>query len=138
MLAVQPQPLGVKSSSVTLIASPGSASSTKTGPETGFTLPKSSLAMSATVDFAVSCWQEESTVRNSMVSPEAMESTGSLALFQPRWCLWMVWLQRSAIAFVSVSRDARKNGRGDRWPPRLSLLLGVLGVDVLVVHRDMD
>src|SRR6516165_6159835 len=124
MLAVHPQPLGGKSSSVTLIASPGSASSTKIG--------------SATVEFAVSCWPEESTVRNSMVSLEAMESTGSLALFQPRWCLWMVWLQRSAMISSSPQmRDGGAMGRG-RDRPRPAPLLRVLGVDVFVVHRNMD
>src|SRR5262245_19384019 len=50
MLAVQPQPDGAEESSVTLIASPGSAPSTWMGPATGLTLPKSSLAISATVD----------------------------------------------------------------------------------------
>src|SRR6516165_8296366 len=126
MFAVHPQPLGVKSSSVTLMASPGAASSTKIGPETGLTLPKSSLAISATVEFAVSCW------------PEAMESTGSLALFQPRWCLWMVWLQRSAMISSSPQmRDGEAMGRGEEWP-RPAPLLRVLGVDVFVVHRNMD
>jgi hypothetical protein len=54
MLAVQPQPEGAKDSSVTLITSPGSAPSTWMGPATGLTLPKSSLAMSATVESGLS------------------------------------------------------------------------------------
>src|SRR3546814_732588 len=96
MLAVQPQPEGVRPRIVTLIASPGSAPSTWTGPVTGFTLPKSSFARSASVDFAESWAPEESMVSNSTVSPGATASAGVLALFQPIWLsrLGMVWVQR--------------------------------------------
>src|SRR3546814_10227154 len=85
MLAVQPQPEGVRPRIVTLIASPGSAPSTWTGPVTGFTLPKSSFARSASVDFAESWAPEESMVSNSTVSPGATARAGVLALFQPIW-----------------------------------------------------
>ena len=70
---------------VTLMASPGSAPSTKTGPATGLTLAKSSLAMSATVDFGSSWPPEESSGWNSIVSPGATRTAGGLALFQPKW-----------------------------------------------------
>ena len=50
MFAVQPKPDGAKLSMVIFSASPGSAPSTKIGPETGFTFEKSSVPTSATVE----------------------------------------------------------------------------------------
>src|SRR5262245_55902267 len=82
--AVQPQPDGVNDSILTLSASPGSAPSTRTGPVTGLTRPKSSPSTSATDDSGDSCPPEASTVSNSTASPGATVRTGSLALSQPK------------------------------------------------------
>jgi len=77
----------VKDSTVTFRASPGSAPSTNTGPVTGLTKPKSSLATSATVEVLVSWSPEASAVAKLTLSPGAMVSRGEKALFQP-WWLW--------------------------------------------------
>src|SRR5690606_24996667 len=63
IFAVQPQPrpsraCGAKLLNVTFTASPGSAPSIQTGPETGLILPKSSVLTSATVDCGPS-WPAE-------------------------------------------------------------------------------
>src|SRR5690606_20363788 len=118
MFAVQPQPEGSNASTVTLIASPGSAPSTKTGPVTGLTLPKSSAARSASVDFGPSCPPEESRVSNSTVPPGATVSTGGFALSQPKWLfvLWIVWLQVVVIDAAPLLRLER----GDRKSTRLN------------------
>src|SRR6188508_3454045 len=53
IFAVQPQPQGLKSTRVTLIASPGSAPSIAIGPRVGFTLEKSRRATSLAVQSGV-------------------------------------------------------------------------------------
>src|SRR3954467_14651551 len=58
MFAVQPQPQGLKSTSVTLMASPGSAPSMAIGPKTGLTREKSRLGMSFAVQLGV-IWPAE-------------------------------------------------------------------------------
>ena len=85
MLAVQPQPDGPNDRMLTFSASPGSAPSTRTGPVTGFTLPKSSAARSASVEAGDSWAPDESTVSSSTVSPGATTRAGTLALSQPKW-----------------------------------------------------
>jgi hypothetical protein len=85
MMAVQPHPEGSKSMRVTLIASPGSAPSMKTGPTTGLTLSKSSLAMSAAVELGV-IWPPDASIGwNSTLSPGAMVSAGGCARAHPKW-----------------------------------------------------
>ena len=84
MFAVQPKPDGLNASIVTFSASPGSAPSTKIGPVTGLTLPKSSLATSATVLSAVSWPPEASRHWNSIVEPGATRSAGTKLLSQPK------------------------------------------------------
>src|SRR5882724_3072203 len=138
MFAVQPQPEGANDSSVTLIASPGSAPSTYTGPATGLTRAKSSLGTSATVDVCVICPAEASIGWNSMVSPGFACTTGLLALFQPKWLWswWMVWL-----CLVGAFMGIPSTGAGaTAWSPlpRSALLLIVLREDVVVVHGDVD
>lgn len=96
MLAVQPHAVpsrscGAKLSSVTLIASPASAPSTQTGPETGLILPKSRATTSATVLDGPSWPAEESWHWNRMVDPGATLSAGASALSQPKWC-WRPWM----------------------------------------------
>jgi hypothetical protein len=83
MLPVQPQPDGLKLSTVTFTASPGLAPSMKTGPVTGLTKARSSLARSAAVEVFESWPDEASLVSNWIVSPGAILRTGGKALFQP-------------------------------------------------------
>ena len=90
MFAVQPQPLppsacGAKLSIVTFSASPGSAPSTKIGPETGLILPKSSADTSASLDDGPSWPAELSWQWKRIVDPGATRSAGASELSQPKW-----------------------------------------------------
>ncbi len=84
MFAVQPQPQGLKSTKVTLIASPGSAPSMTTGPLVGLTLEKSRLGTSFAVQPGVIWPAEESLHLISMVSPEPTVRIGFRELSQPK------------------------------------------------------
>ena len=84
MLAVQPNPDGMKSPIVTLMASPGSAPSIRIGPTTGLIRPKSSAATSATVLVGVSWPSDESGQSTLTVSPGATVNIGGIALSQPK------------------------------------------------------
>src|SRR5262245_58829913 len=99
MLPVQPHPAplgpdGLNDSKVTLSASPGWAPSMNTGPVTGLTRPRSSLARSAAVELLESCPDEASSVSNSTVSPGLMVMRGLKELSQPWWMQsrWIVCL----------------------------------------------
>ena len=83
MFAVQPTPVGSKSPKVIFSASPGSAPSTKTGPVTGLTLEKSSVATSAAVLPGVKCPFAASLHSKRSVVPGAIRSTGGIELSQP-------------------------------------------------------
>ena len=83
MFAVHPAPEGVKSPKVIFTASPGSAPSMKTGPVTGFTLEKSSVATSAAV-LSGPKWPLAASLHSKpSVVPGAMVRTGEIELSQP-------------------------------------------------------
>ena len=76
MLAVQPKPEGMNLRKVTLTASPGSAPSMNTGPLTGLTLAKSTVATSAAVELRVKWPAPESRHSKWMVSPGLQRESG--------------------------------------------------------------
>ncbi len=92
MLAVQPTPDGMNLRKVIFTASPGSAPSMKTGPVTGLTLAKSSVATSATVELRLKWPAPESRHSKWIVSPGLHVSTGAKSRLQAKlWSLrWMV------------------------------------------------
>jgi hypothetical protein len=95
MFAVQPKPEGMNLRKVILTASPGSAPSMNTGPLTGLTLAKSTVATSATVEFRVKCPAPESMHSKWIVSPGLQMSAGAKSRLHAKlWFLrWIVWLQ---------------------------------------------
>src|SRR5699024_5240428 len=86
MIAVHPQSSCLKSTISTSSVSPGLASFTYTGPETGFTFSKLIFATSFSVDCFVNCPSDDSLISYDTVSPDDFSVNAERELSQP-YCL---------------------------------------------------